>query len=66
LAAGHLGNVLRFLGIKTPLSSTNMEILCVRNYYSNQKAREELRTTFHPIENGIGKAIRWFKAHRML
>ncbi|PPK99222.1 NAD-dependent epimerase/dehydratase family protein [Parapedobacter indicus] len=66
LAAGHLGNLLRSLGIKTPLSSTNMEILCVRNYYSNQKAQKELGTVFHPIENGIGKAIHWFKAQRML
>lgn len=66
LAAGYLGDLVRLLGIKTPLSSINMEILCVRNYYSNQKVREELGTVFHPIENGIGKAIHWFKAHRML
>ena len=66
LAAGYLGNVLRFLGIKTALSSTNMKILCVRNYYSNKKARNELKTNFYPIEAGIDKAIRWFKAHRML
>ncbi|GGC34013.1 3 beta-hydroxysteroid dehydrogenase/Delta 5--_4-isomerase [Parapedobacter defluvii] len=64
--AGYLGNFMRFLGIKTPLSSVNMKILCVRNYYANQKARAELGTTFHPIESGISKAIHWFKTQRML
>ncbi len=66
LSAGYLGNFLRFLGIKTPLTSINMKILCVRNYYSNQKTRSELGTAFYPIENGIRKAIHWFKEHRML
>ncbi len=66
LGAGYVGDVLRHLGLKTALSSTNMKILCVRNYYSNEKVRKELGTVFHPIERGIDKAIDWFKAHGML
>ncbi len=66
LAAGYIGDLFRALGLKTPLSSTNMKILCVRNYYSNRKAQQELGVTFQPIENGISKAIAWFKAHQML
>jgi len=66
LSAGYVGNLLRLFGIKTPLTSINMEILCVRNYYSNQKIRSELGTTFGPIEHGISKAIHWFKERNML
>ncbi|GGH02596.1 NAD-dependent dehydratase [Parapedobacter pyrenivorans] len=66
LAAGYIGDFFRALGLKTPLSSTNMKILCVKNFYSNQKAQQELDITFQPIENGICKAITWFKAHQML
>lgn len=66
LAAGYIGDLFRALGLKTPLSSTNMKILCVRNYYSNQKARQELDMSFQPIENGIRKAIAWFQANQML
>jgi len=66
LTAGYLGNLLRSVGIKTPLTSINMKILCIRNYYTNYKTRNELGTAFHPIERGIDKAIHWFKAHRML
>ena len=66
LLAGYFGNIFRFLGIKTSLSSTNMKILCIRNYYSNKKTQQELGTVFHPIEDGIGKAIHWFKQHQML
>lgn len=64
--AGHVGNLLRFLGIRTALSSVNMNILCVNNYYANTKARAELGTSFQPIETGIDAAITWFKDRKML
>ncbi|MFC3198983.1 NAD-dependent epimerase/dehydratase family protein [Parapedobacter deserti] len=66
LTAGYIGDLVRALGVKTPLSSTNMKILCVKNYYSNQKARQRLDISFGPIESGIAKSIRWFKEHQML
>jgi len=66
LAAGYLGDVLRLLGVRTPLTSTNMKILCIRNYYTNRKAQQELGTTFQPIDEGIRKAVDWFKTHGML
>ncbi len=64
--AGYLGDLLRWLGVHTALSSVNMKILCVNNYYTNKKAKAELGTAFTPIENGIDAAISWFKSHRLL
>lgn len=66
LAAGYIGNMMRVLGVKTALSSTNMKILCIKNYYANDKAKQELGVVFEPIENGIDHAVAWFKVHRML
>ncbi|SKB87975.1 NAD dependent epimerase/dehydratase family protein [Parapedobacter luteus] len=66
LAAGYFGDVLRSIGIRTPLSSVNMKILCVNNYYSNHQAQQALGVTFRPIDSGIDDAIRWFKAQGML
>lgn len=64
--AGYLGDVLRWLGVRTALSSVNMKILRVNNYYTNKKAQDQLGTAFKPIENGIDAAITWFKDHRLL
>ncbi len=58
---GYFGNVLRFFKVKTDISLTNVQTLCVNNYYSNQKAKNELKLKQNPIENGISKAITWFK-----
>lgn len=65
-AAGYLGDLLRLLGVRTALSSVNMSILCVNNYYTNKKARAELGTPFRPIETGMATAIAWFKDRKML
>lgn len=66
LAAGILGNILRIFGLKTQLSLTNMKMLCVNNFYSNNKARKELNLSFEPIETGIKAAIKWFKENRII
>ncbi len=65
-AAGYVGDILRWLGVRTALSRVNMKILCVNNYYTNKKAQAELGTSFRPIENGIATAIDWFRRHKML
>ena len=61
LSAGYLGNFLRFMGISTPLSSTNMKMLFSDNYYSNQKSIEELGVKYQPIESGMTEAIEYLK-----
>ena len=66
LSAGFAGNLIRKMGIATPVSLNNMRILSITNYYSNQKAEKELDIHFKPIELGIQKAVNWFKNNRML
>lgn len=66
LAIGAAGSLLRFFGIKTAVSLTNMQILCTGNYYSNQKAIDELEIGFGPIEKGIIEAVDWFKHKNIL
>jgi nucleoside-diphosphate-sugar epimerase len=63
LAAGVLGNIMRFLRIKTSLSLTNMKMLCVNNFYTNNKVRKDLGLDFTPIDSGIKEAVEWFKTN---
>lgn len=57
---GYLGDIVNLFGIKSKYSSQNMKILCIRNYYSNNKAKNSLGVQFNPIEEGISEAILWF------
>lgn len=66
IGLGHLGDLLRSAGIKTALSTTNMRILCVHNYYTNSKARRHLDISFRPVAQAIDDAIDWFKKQKML
>jgi len=65
-AAGYLGDALRWIGVRTALSSVNMKILCIANYYTNKKAQADLRTAFRSIDNGIDAAIAWFRDRQLL
>lgn len=66
LPIGAAGSLLRFFGVKTAVSITNMQILCTGNYYSNQKAVDELGVRFVQIEKGITEAVDWFKHKNIL
>ena len=55
------GDVLRFFGIKTVLSSVNMRILGLCNFYSNLKSIEVLGIEYQPVEEAIAEAVAWFK-----
>jgi len=57
---GHFGDLLRKLGIRSSLSSTNTRILCVNNYYSNQKSRENLGLDYRSTDQSIRDAIDYF------
>ncbi len=63
---GFFGTLLQKTGIKTQLSLTNMKILCVKNFYSNQKASTELAIEFMPVDRGIKEAIEWFRENGMI
>lgn len=61
LMVGFFGNILRFFKVKTDASLTNVKTLCVNNFYSNSKAKNELLLEQNPIENAIKDAVQWFK-----
>ena len=59
---GHFGDLLRSLGIRSSLSTTNTRILCVNNYYSNLKSREELGLDYSSTDQSIRDAIDYFSS----
>lgn len=60
IAVGYIGSFIRLFGVKTDVSATNLKTLCISNFYSNNKAKENLNHIENPIENGIEDAIEWF------
>jgi len=59
-AMSFLGYTLRFIKIKTIVSSANLAVLTINNFYDNSKAKNELNTSFTPIDGAIGEAIQYF------
>lgn len=64
LIAGIVGSILRILGVKTEVSLTNMRILCINNYYSNEKAVKSFGLSMQPIEKAIADCLDWFSTRR--
>ena len=60
IVAGFIGNVLRKIKIKNSVSLTNMRILCIENYFSNNKSITHLKITYQPIDKAITDAIDYF------
>jgi len=58
---GFIGDCLRFVNIKTSLSSVNMEALRIDNFYANQKSVDELGMCYQTIDKGITDAIKYFE-----
>lgn len=59
---GVFGNILKKLGVENEYTLTNMKILCVKNYYSNLKTKNELNIKFNSIDNAITDTVSWFKS----
>ena len=57
---GWFGDLIRFFEIRSNISSVNMKILNVRNYYSNAKSISQLDMNYQPIESAITDALSWF------
>lgn len=66
LSIGIIGNILKLLGIQNEITLTNMKILCIKNFYSNTKAKETLNIQFQAIDQAIANAIKWFKEKRII
>ena len=61
LIIGFFGDGLRFLGIRTSISSSNLKALCINNFYSNNKAKSEFQMNFKTADEAIEDAFNWFK-----
>ena len=57
---GFVGDALRFLKIKTSLSSANLAVLRINNFYDNNKVKNELNMSFTPVDDAIEEAILYF------
>lgn len=66
MAAGYVGDFLRFSGVHTPLNSDNMLVISQMEYYSGAKAESELGLEKTSIEASARAAIEWFIEHKML
>ncbi len=55
------GDLVRKAGIPTQVSSVNLKILGIYNYYDNRKAREMLGLHFTPIRQAVREAIDYFR-----
>jgi dihydroflavonol-4-reductase len=61
LMFGIAGSILRYTGIRTPISLTNMQIISLNNYYTGIKAVKTLNLPQTPVEKAIRDAISWFR-----
>ncbi len=66
ISIGIIGSALQLVGIKSEFTLVNMRILCASNFYTNQKARTELRIDFTPVNTGISEALEWFKEKKFI
>lgn len=64
LAIGYGGDFLRMIGMKTSISSVNMRMLCIENYYSNRKSVDELGMKYRPVDTAIMDAVRYFRQNK--
>ena len=61
LAAGRVGDVLRWMGVKTQVSTNNIRQLLVSESYDSRRATEELGMPQTPIEVAIKEFYEWRK-----
>ena len=61
LAAGRVGDALRWMGVKTQVSTNNIRQLLVSESYDSRRATEELGMPQTPIEVAIKEFYEWRK-----
>ncbi len=66
LIGGYMGDMLRWFGVRTRLSSLNVKAICMKEFYSGAKAQRELSLQPTNISAAIQKAVDWFKTEKML
>ncbi len=60
ISIGFIGDFCRFLKFKTDISLVNSKVLSIKNYYTNQKAKQVLNMEFTPIDKAIMDALEYF------
>lgn len=63
LVLGYIGECIRLIGIETSIGITNMRILCVNNFYCNNKSVHDLGLNYRKIDLAISDAVEYFKNH---
>lgn len=63
---GYIGNVLRACGLEVAISKSNMDILCITNYFNNEKAKQEIELPETPIKQAVSEAIDYFKSAKRI
>jgi len=58
ITIGLFGDLFRFFGIKTIISSSNMRILYSQAFYSNKKAKDELSMTFLDTQKSVNDYLK--------
>jgi len=62
---GRVGSLIEnVFNISLPVNNTNMRLLSLNNYFSGEKAQQELELKPTNIENALNKAINWFKINK--
>lgn len=61
LLIGIFGDLIRALSIKTSISYVNMNILCVNNFYENEKSKADLQVQYTPLDEAIEEAVEYFR-----
>lgn len=59
-ALGYVGDMLRFFGIHTQLSSSNLRVVCTKEYYTGAKAQKELNMPLTSVDECMEQAVEWF------
>ncbi len=60
LVLGYLGECIRLAGIETSIGITNMKILCINNFYCNNKSVRDLGLNYREIVLAISDALDYF------
>lgn len=63
---GKVGDMATRIGVRSEVSGVNMRMLCIGNYYSNEKSMQELGVSYRPVSEAIDETVSWFYKCGML
>lgn len=58
---GKIGDIIRFFGLKTDISSMNINQLLIQENYSNAKLEKYIKIPQQSLEQSIDEALDWFR-----